>query len=87
MRGPYSQKWHALPPHPLRPSPVGESTKEFDLTPLRLDWLRMQTYTSTSRSAMKITEHAQFVVAMNTIVTHSEFVDQLDMVGSGGLSQ
>ena len=35
---------------------------------------------------MKITEHAQFVVAMNTIVTHSEFVDQLDMVGVGGLS-
>ena len=29
---------------------------------------------------MKITEHAQFVVAMNTIVAHSEFVDQLDMV-------
>ena len=68
----------SLPPLPS-PSP-GESTKEFDLTPLRLDWLRMQTYTSTSRSAMKITEHAQFVVAMNTIVTHSEFVDQLDMV-------
>ena len=40
----------------------------------------MQTYTSTSRSSMKITEHAQFVVAMNTIVAHSEFVDQLDMV-------
>ena len=72
---------------PSLPSPsTGECTKEFDLTPLRLDWLRMQTYTSTSRSAMKITEHAQFVVAMNTIVTHSEFVDQLDTVCCG-LSQ
>nr|WEL12754.1 NCK-associated protein 1 [Halisarca dujardinii] len=58
----------------------GEAMKEFDFQPLRLDWLRMQTYISAPKSPMKITEHLRFALAMNTITTHSSFVDDIDRV-------
>jgi NCK-associated protein 1 len=58
----------------------GEALKEFDFTAFRLDWLRMQSYISTPKSPMKITEHLRFALAMNTISTHSSFVDEIDSV-------
>ncbi|XP_027196492.2 nck associated protein 1 Hem [Dermatophagoides pteronyssinus] len=52
----------------------------FDFRPLRLDWFRLQTYTSISRYPFLIIENPNLAQCMNTIVYHTKMIDYLDQM-------
>lgn len=56
-------------------------TKVFDFRPLRLDWFRLQAYTSVSRYPFQlVTDLSPLAVCMNSIVYHTKMVDYLDQL-------
>ncbi|KHJ46359.1 hypothetical protein D918_03412 [Trichuris suis] len=50
----------------------------YDFRGLRLDWYRLQAYTSSQRSSFSIHEHPKLACLMNTSVFHLKMVDFLD---------
>ena len=53
----------------------------FDFRALRLDWFRLQAYTSVSRYPFQLIEnHSNLATCMNTIVYHTKMVDYLDQM-------
>lgn len=56
-------------------------SKIFDFRALRLDWFRLQTYTSMDRYPFRlITDNCKLAECMNTIVYHTKMVDYLDQL-------
>lgn len=56
-------------------------SEAFDFRPLRLDWFRLQAYTSVSRYPFQlIPNQASLAICMNTIVYHTKMVDYLDQM-------
>ncbi|XP_077986054.1 nck-associated protein 1-like [Glandiceps talaboti] len=50
----------------------------FDFRGLRLDWFRLQAYTSVNRAALVLREHPELARTLNTICFHTKMVDYLD---------
>ncbi|XP_052216371.1 membrane-associated protein Hem-like isoform X3 [Dreissena polymorpha] len=57
-----------------------EENEMFDFRGLRLDWFRLQAYTSVSRAALILKDHQDLAKHLNTIVFHTKMVDDLDEV-------
>uniref|UniRef100_UPI00358E413E nck-associated protein 1-like isoform X2 n=1 Tax=Myxine glutinosa TaxID=7769 RepID=UPI00358E413E len=55
-----------------------EDGEVFDFRGLRLDWFRLQAYTSISRAALQLREQRDLGRMMNTVVFHTRMVDTLD---------
>uniref|UniRef100_A0A8C4NIK5 NCK-associated protein 1 n=1 Tax=Eptatretus burgeri TaxID=7764 RepID=A0A8C4NIK5_EPTBU len=55
-----------------------EQGEQFDFRGLRLDWFRLQAYTSVSKATLQLKDHRELGKLMNTIVFHSRMVDALD---------
>lgn len=55
-----------------------EDNELFDFRGLRLDWFRLQAYTSVQRSPLQLTDHKELAHLMNTISFHTKMVDFLD---------
>uniref|UniRef100_T1JIM6 Membrane-associated protein Hem n=1 Tax=Strigamia maritima TaxID=126957 RepID=T1JIM6_STRMM len=55
-----------------------ESNELFDFQGIRLDWFRLQAYTSVSKAQMSLHEHRDLATLMNTITFHTKMVDYLD---------
>lgn len=55
-----------------------ENNQVFDFRGLRLDWFRLQAYTSVSRYPVHLFDHRDLAVLMNMIVFHTKMVDFLD---------
>lgn len=54
-----------------------ESNELFDFRGLRLDWFRLQAYTSVTRYPMHLFDHRDLAILMNQIVYHTKLVDSL----------
>ena len=53
----------------------------FDFRALRLDWFRLQAYTSVQRYPFQlVSDHVNLATCMNTIVYHTKMVDYLDQM-------
>lgn len=44
---------------------------------MRLDWFRLQAYTSVSKASLGIADHKELGKMMNTIIFHTKMVDSL----------
>ena len=55
-----------------------EENELFNFSGLRLDWYRLQAYTSVSKSSFMIRDHRDLAKHMNTIIFHAKMVDFLD---------
>ncbi|XP_074604970.1 nck associated protein 1 Hem isoform X2 [Brevipalpus obovatus] len=55
-----------------------EAKEIFDFRGLRLDWFRLQAYSSVSRYPMNLFDHKDLALLMNLIVFHVKMVDYLD---------
>jgi len=55
-----------------------EENEIFDFRGLRMDWYRLQAYTSAAKSGLSLMEHKDLAKHMNSIVYHSKMVDSLD---------
>ena len=55
-----------------------ENNELFDFRGLRLDWYRLQAYTSVSRYPMYLLEQKELAHLLNSIVFHTKVVDYLD---------
>ncbi|XP_053172229.1 nck-associated protein 1-like [Scomber japonicus] len=55
-----------------------ENKEEFDFSALRLDWLRLQAYTSVNKAALPIKDYPDLAKVMNVIQFHTKMVDSLD---------
>lgn len=55
-----------------------ENNEIFDFRGLRLDWFRLQAYTSVNRYPLNLFENKPFANLLNTIVFHTKVVDYLD---------
>uniref|UniRef100_A0A4W5NYH6 Nck-associated protein 1 n=1 Tax=Hucho hucho TaxID=62062 RepID=A0A4W5NYH6_9TELE len=49
----------------------------FDFRGMRLDWFRLQAYTSVSKASLGIADHRELGKMMNTIIFHTKMVDSL----------
>lgn len=60
----------------------------FDFRGLRLDWFRLQAYTSVSKASLQLKDHKDLGKLMNTIAFHTKMVDSLNdlMVETSDLS-
>ena len=67
---------------------VVEENELFDFRGLRLDWYRLQAYTSVAKAGLMIRDHRDLARHMNTIIFHTKMVDYLDeiLVESSDLS-
>ncbi|KAK6192637.1 hypothetical protein SNE40_004076 [Patella caerulea] len=65
-----------------------EENEIFDFRGLRLDWFRLQAYTSLSKAALVLKDHQDLAIHMNTINFHTKMVDYLDelLIETGDLS-
>ncbi|KAF4526918.1 hypothetical protein B566_EDAN008361 [Ephemera danica] len=65
-----------------------EENEMFDFRAARMDWLRLQAYTSVSKSPLVLAEHRELASALDTISFHTKMVDFLDeiMVETSDLS-
>ncbi|XP_051932866.1 nck-associated protein 1-like isoform X2 [Hippocampus zosterae] len=52
-----------------------ESKEEFDFRALRLDWLRLQAYTSVNKAPLPIKDYPDLAKVMNMIQFHTKMVD------------
>ncbi|OXB57709.1 UNVERIFIED_CONTAM: hypothetical protein H355_012422 [Colinus virginianus] len=60
-------------------SDKGVDDKEhFDFTPLRLDWFRLQAYTSVAKAVLPLSTNPDVGRIMNLIVFHTKLLDSLD---------
>uniref|UniRef100_A0AAV2M3B0 Uncharacterized protein n=1 Tax=Knipowitschia caucasica TaxID=637954 RepID=A0AAV2M3B0_KNICA len=57
-----------------------ENKEKFDLQPLRLDWLRLQAYSSVSKAPLPIREYPDLARVINVIQFHTKMVDSLQDV-------
>lgn len=55
-----------------------EENELFDFRGLRLDWFRLQAYSSVAKYPLNLHEHRELASLMNTIVFHTKVVDFLD---------
>ncbi len=55
-----------------------EDNELFDFRGLRLDWCRLQAYTSVSKSQLVLSDHRDMATLLNTIAFHTKMVDALD---------
>lgn len=65
-----------------------EDNELFDFRALRLDWFRLQAYTSVSKSPLILAENRDLAALLDTIIFHTKMVDYLDeiMVETSDLS-
>uniref|UniRef100_A0A8C9WGP4 Nck-associated protein 1 n=1 Tax=Scleropages formosus TaxID=113540 RepID=A0A8C9WGP4_SCLFO len=56
---------------------VVEDGEVFDFRGMRLDWFRLQAYTSVSKASLGIADHRELGKMMNTIIFHTKMVDSL----------
>ena len=55
-----------------------EDNELFDFRGLRLDWCRLQAYTSVAKSQLVLNDHRDLATLLNTIAFHMKMVDALD---------
>ncbi|KAG8240034.1 hypothetical protein J437_LFUL018066 [Ladona fulva] len=55
-----------------------EDNEIFDLVAIRIDWFRLQAYTSVSKSNLVLADNRELAVTMDTIKFHTKMVDYLD---------
>lgn len=55
-----------------------EENEIFDFRGLRLDWFRLQAYSSVSKYPLNLQDHRELASLMNTIIFHTKMVDFLD---------
>lgn len=55
-----------------------EDNETFNFFAFRLDWFRLQAYTSTAKSTMKIMDHKGLAQLLDSIQFHTKMVDNLD---------
>ncbi|CAL1535112.1 unnamed protein product [Lymnaea stagnalis] len=55
-----------------------EKNELFDFRGFRLDWFRLQAYTSVSKAGLELKNHQDLAKHMNTVVFHTKMVDFLD---------
>lgn len=55
-----------------------EDNELFDFRGLRLDWCRLQAYTSVAKSQLVLGDHRDLATLLNTIAFHTKMVDALD---------
>ncbi|RUS84127.1 hypothetical protein EGW08_008101 [Elysia chlorotica] len=55
-----------------------EKNELFDFRGFRLDWFRLQAYTSVDKAGLELMSHEELAKHMNTIVFHTKMVDVLD---------
>nr|XP_022336587.1 nck-associated protein 1-like isoform X3 [Crassostrea virginica] len=55
-----------------------EANEVFDFRGVRLDWFRLQAYTSVSRAGLVLKDHQDLGKHLNMIVFHTKLVDYLD---------
>ncbi|KAM8915021.1 nck-associated protein 1-like isoform 1-T1 [Spinachia spinachia] len=55
-----------------------ENKEEFDFRGLRLDWLRLQAYTSVNKAPLPIKEYTDLAKVMNIIQFHTRVVDSVE---------
>lgn len=65
-----------------------EENELFDFRALRLDWFRLQAYTSVAKSPLSLAENRDLASLLDTILFHTKMVDYLDemMVETSDLS-
>ncbi|XP_039285471.1 membrane-associated protein Hem [Nilaparvata lugens] len=57
-----------------------EENEMFDFQALRLDWFRLQAYTSVSKSPIALANNKDLASLLDTIVFHTKMVDYLDEI-------
>ncbi|XP_024916015.1 nck-associated protein 1-like isoform X3 [Cynoglossus semilaevis] len=57
-----------------------ENKAEFDFQALRLDWFRLQAYTSVNKAPLLIKDYPDLAKVMNVIQFHSRMVDNVDQL-------
>ncbi|KAK3916021.1 Membrane-associated protein Hem [Frankliniella fusca] len=57
-----------------------EDNELMDFRPLRLDWFRLQAYTSVGKSSLSLAENRELAALIDTVVFHTKMVDYLDEV-------
>lgn len=55
-----------------------EDNELFDFRGMRLDWCRLQAYTSVGKSQLVLSDHRDLATLLNTITFHMKMVDALD---------
>ncbi|TMS19351.1 Nck-associated protein 1-like [Larimichthys crocea] len=55
-----------------------ENKEEFDLRAIRLDWLRLQAYTSVNKANLPLKDYTDLAKVMNMIQFHTRMVDSVD---------
>ena len=55
-----------------------EENELFDFRGFRLDWFRLQAYTSVAKAGLVLRDHQGLAKHMNTVVFHTKMVDYLD---------
>ncbi|XP_017304740.1 membrane-associated protein Hem-like, partial [Diaphorina citri] len=55
-----------------------EDNEVFDFRALRLDWFRLQAYTSVGKASLNLAEHKELASLIDTIGFHTKMVDYLD---------
>ncbi|XP_067656118.1 nck-associated protein 1-like isoform X1 [Haliotis asinina] len=55
-----------------------EENELFDFRGLRLDWFRLQSYTSMSKAGLILKDHRDLARHLNTVIFHTKMVDALD---------
>ncbi|XP_035518339.1 nck-associated protein 1-like [Morone saxatilis] len=55
-----------------------ENKEEFDFRALRLDWLRLQAYTSVNKAPLPIKDYTDLAKVMNMIQFHTRMVDSVE---------
>ncbi|XP_075218279.1 nck associated protein 1 Hem [Lycorma delicatula] len=65
-----------------------EDNDLFDFRALRIDWFRLQAYTSVSKSPLVLSENRDLASLLDTVIFHTKMVDYLDeiMVETSDLS-
>uniref|UniRef100_A0A452S5A5 Nck-associated protein 1 n=1 Tax=Ursus americanus TaxID=9643 RepID=A0A452S5A5_URSAM len=56
---------------------VKQDGEVFDFRGMRLDWFRLQAYTSVSKASLSLADHRELGKMMNTIIFHTKMVDSL----------
>ena len=62
----------------FKPSISVEEGVPFDFRGLRLDWFRLQVYSTSSRGGLQLRENRELATLLNQIVFHTKMVDYLD---------
>ena len=55
-----------------------EENELFDFVGLRLDWYRLQAYTSVDKASLVLKDHRSLAKHMNSVIFHTKMVDYLD---------